>query len=1178
MKGVVAEFPKKAWLALLAVLLLAGNGAGQSAAGPEELSEKQIRAERERLAQQSRLPEEVKQQALSAYDAALKALAGAADFERQRRRHAKREAEARRAVRMLQRELDRPHRMRTVNLPKQATAAAIEERLAQERSELNARRQALRDLAKLAERRTARRLEIAQRIGVLNQKLEALDDRLRLLSQADVPPELRRAMEVEIRATQLLHRAEQQALQQELKLIEAQTELYPLQRDRAERRVTESEQIVEQLQHRLAASRHAELQASLDKIRELCRKAAEANPLLEEPAAEVEELAERLWASDGIRIALEDAERKLTELRKYLADVDSLAALTRRKFEAVRLRGVAAQWIPNIPEDLPQPAELRQELRELEHQIPTVQHHLIVLEEQRARAGDINRETRRYLSLIEEVTGKAPPAGVRTLVRRLMVQRRELLDEAIRAYNRYADRLLEVHRATNDLVEKIEALDRYIWQRVLWSRSVPGSKLPPLRELWGGFRWLFLNRSWGGVLRTAAGHAYRDPVFLVLALLALAAAKLRKRGIQILERQADNADASETGAVGWALAALAVTALLAAPVPLAFAALGRFFQLGGQDALARAVSAGCLEVGGFAAGFLLLAEVLRPRGLGEAHFAWRREVTEPVRSVLRQVVALTAPVIFVALALGAVGLRFHSPPDLRAYSDALGRVCFIAASWLLALAVHRLVGRGGLLAERVFEGDSASWGARLQPLWAPLATALVAAPGILALLGYYVTGVVLLYNLVRTLFLTVLLPIAGELLVYWRTVRERMLPTGRRSGNETELEVRQRLAEATMQLRRLTRFILGFVWIAGLAVIWSQVLPAFEFFERVQVWPEVKVLEETDLAGAAARPLPESAAEPASQATPSAAQPLVRSASGAQPPGAAAGGSTDSPLLLSDILESLVVLIFTFILARNLPGALEFAVLRQMPIGPGGRNALTTLVRYFITIVGVSAAAGMLGLSWNKIQWLAAALTFGLGFGLQEIFANFVSGVIILIDRPFRVGDVISVGDIGGWVTRISIRATTITKWDRSELIVPNKEFITGQVVNWTLSNSLTRVELRVGVAYESDVEQVRKVLLEVAEAHPAVLREPPPYVVLMEFAASSIDFELRVYINYDYGRLTVRDELSRAIVHAFREHGITIAYPQLDLHIRSDEREILPPQRWLPPERAPRGIQDGDE
>jgi len=171
------------------------------------------------------------------------------------------------------------------------------------------------------------------------------------------------------------------------------------------------------------------------------------------------------------------------------------------------------------------------------------------------------------------------------------------------------------------------------------------------------------------------------------------------------------------------------------------------------------------------------------------------------------------------------------------------------------------------------------------------------------------------------------------------------------------------------------------------------------------------------------------------------------------------------------------------------------------------------------------------------------------------------------------------VGDVGGWVTKISIRATTITKWDRSELIVPNRDFITQQLTNWTLSNALTRVELKVGVEYGSDVEKVRQVLLDIGRNHPAVLKDPAPYVVLMDFGDNAINFELRIYANYDYGRLTLRDEIQRRIVSAFKQEGIVIAFPQLDLHVRSGTGpQMETPNPLAPPTATPRGLQDADD
>ena len=134
---------------------------------------------------------------------------------------------------------------------------------------------------------------------------------------------------------------------------------------------------------------------------------------------------------------------------------------------------------------------------------------------------------------------------------------------------------------------------------------------------------------------------------------------------------------------------------------------------------------------------------------------------------------------------------------------------------------------------------------------------------------------------------------------------------------------------------------------------------------------------------------------------------------------------------------------------------LELTVLDRLPLDNGGRQAIAILVRYAATLAGVLFACSTINLSWESVQWLAAAMTVGLGFGLQEIFANLVSGLIILFERPIRAGDLVTVDDVTGHVTRMQIRATTITDLDRRELIVPNKRFITGNVINWTLSDPI---------------------------------------------------------------------------------------------------------------------------
>jgi potassium efflux system protein len=186
-----------------------------------------------------------------------------------------------------------------------------------------------------------------------------------------------------------------------------------------------------------------------------------------------------------------------------------------------------------------------------------------------------------------------------------------------------------------------------------------------------------------------------------------------------------------------------------------------------------------------------------------------------------------------------------------------------------------------------------------------------------------------------------------------------------------------------------------------------------------------------------------------------------------------------SPLFLSDILKAILVGILALILVKDLPGLMEFLVFRGFDPDAGTKYTANTIARYSVMFLGMIAVSNILGISWSHVQWLVVALTVGVGFGLQEIFTNLVSGLILLLDRSIRLGDAVSIGQLSGRVARIQMRATTVTLWDRSEMIVPNKEFVTSKLVNWTLSFPETRVDVRVGVAYDSDIDLVRRVLME---------------------------------------------------------------------------------------------------
>ena len=237
------------------------------------------------------------------------------------------------------------------------------------------------------------------------------------------------------------------------------------------------------------------------------------------------------------------------------------------------------------------------------------------------------------------------------------------------------------------------------------------------------------------------------------------------------------------------------------------------------------------------------------------------------------------------------------------------------------------------------------------------------------------------------------------------------------------------------------------------------------------------------------------------------------------------------------------------VLSKNLPALQEIVLLRRLDMSSGSRYAVTTLTGYAIATIGVVLVWNIIGGEWQQIQWLAAALSLGIGFGLQEIVANFISGIIILFERPIRVGDVVTVGDTDGVVTRIQIRATTIRNWDRKELLVPNKEFITGRLLNWTLSDQVTRVIIDVGVAYGSDVDKAMNLMIEAATEQEYVLEDPEPRATFEQFGDSALLLRLRAYLpSIDY-RITTISGLHKTINRKFNEANITIAFPQMDVH-----------------------------
>ncbi|MFA9500238.1 mechanosensitive channel MscK [Mannheimia sp. E30BD] len=525
--------------------------------------------------------------------------------------------------------------------------------------------------------------------------------------------------------------------------------------------------------------------------------------------------------------------------------------------------------------------------------------------------------------------------------------------------------------------------------------------------------------------------------------------------------------------------------------------------------------------------FAFLVAMLRPHGIGHIHFNMPQKSNEIFRNILRRSVWLIALLLNTSI--------FTNLETGVAY-DVLGQTMtifvLILMIWMIAPAFRQAISTyENVTHEQTKESKSV--------LLTIVKLVLLIAPVVLIILivlGYYYTALVIIEHLIASYFAIITWIIVRNILYRAFSISARRLAYRRLQEKREAAEAKARakaeqnnenpdgveipfelkedsiaVSEVKDQMLKLTDFVL---WI-GLFVlfywVWSDLITVALYLDGVTLWQQSVTTE---------------------------------------------AGIVMESITLLNLLTAILIIVVMVVLIRNLSGLLEALIFSHVKLSQGTPYTITTLLTYMIIALGAIFAFGTLGMSWSKLQWLLTALSVGLGFGMQEIFANFVSGIIILFERPMRIGDTITIGTYSGTVSKIRIRATTLIDFDGKEVIVPNKAFVTERLVNWALSSTATRIIVQVGVAYGSDVELVKRLLLQVAEENPKVLKDPQPRAYFLTFGASTLDHELRAYVNDLSDRNPTIDALNTHIHQLFNEHNIDIAFNQLDVYIKNNDTQ----------------------
>ncbi|WP_298719353.1 miniconductance mechanosensitive channel MscM [uncultured Oceanisphaera sp.] len=920
-------------------------------------------------------------------------------------------------------------------------------------------------------------------------------------------------------ATRILAMAREQSLQRRIQTLELEQlssgnrdSINRLKLDILQRQIQDLDVTIDALQNRQNELRRATTEAAI----------AESDRLLDEVETDSLLLAEQQAANQRLSGLLSEKSREVESLQleyqaveRAASELADMKVNLKEQLEWLQVSRGFGENLRNRLSDLPAPYSLPQ----LEARI--VQSRVDKYGYQESLDNLRNNSYRTELLLSDKARGITQQQ--RMQIDELLATQRRLLERLISATDNQIHeqtRLKVAYSRQNSQLQEIRALTD---ERLFWLPDLRpiGSQFPAaLMETLG---WLLTLSTWTALPQTllqqsgASLTLYGLSSLLVVYLWILSRRSLRA----YLDKISPHIGNVTQDRYDYTFNTLLLSLLTAMPIPALLSLLGNAIDSpwAPQVVIALADALHQLMLPVFI--LLLVGNLMMSKGLLVVHFNLPHD---RVRRIWRQFQTLM-------LALLPALLLFYVADEYREFSlyDTLGRLSFVVICLLTSLFSWRLYREDLPLLvspprqEQLTLMNHMLWGLLIiSPLLALVAT----------IMGYLFTA----HTLLRQLEVSVLMGMGFLIFYYlvrrWMLIQRRRLAFERAKARRAEILAQRKEKEDTIehttspeaeaaavaevdldtisaQSLGLLRSALMLGYILGLMLLWSEINNAFSFLDSIEVWQVSSSL---------------------------------------------AGEDTLVPISLKDLVIAVLLVVLTLITARNLPGLMELSLLQHLNLSPGTGFAITTISKYLVLMIGAFTTFAMLGIDWSKLQWLVAALSVGLGFGLQEIFANFVSGLIILFEKPIRIGDTVTIRELTGTVSKIKTRATTIVDWDRREIIVPNKAFITEQFVNWSLSDAITRVKLLVRVRLDADVDLVQRLTHEAIQECGRILDNPVPEVFLVELTDSALVYEVRVYVEDMSHRMPMTHELHNLLLARLRQHDIKIPHQQVDIRLLGEQ------------------------